>query len=67
MRALVLMAALALAGCGVLVPMCDQERACQRGSDGIWRCPPHGAMVCADGEVHNSCTDHGGDYCRVPW
>ena len=67
MRALVLMAALALAGCGVLVPMCDQTMACQRAADGTWHCPPPGAMVCADGEMRNSCTDHGGDYCRVPY
>jgi hypothetical protein len=24
-------------GCGVLVPMCDQDMACQRGADGTCR------------------------------
>ena len=54
-----------LLGCGALVPYCDDGIACARGADGVWRCPPPGGMVCADGEVHSSCVDHGGDYCRI--
>jgi hypothetical protein len=54
-----------LLGCGALVPYCDDGIACARGADGVWRCPPPGGMVCRDGEVHSSCVDHGGDYCRV--
>lgn len=62
---LLALAAVLVEGCGVLVPYCDDGIACSRGGDGVWRCPPPGGMVCRDGEVHSSCVDHGGDFCRV--
>lgn len=63
----VLVLAVLAAGCGMLVPYCDTEVGCSRSADGTWRCPPPGGMVCVDGEVHSTCVDHGGDYCRVSY
>jgi len=65
-KAGLILLALALSACGdFLVPNCEETSTnltCQN-VNGVWTCPR--GDVCNDGEVHPSCTDHGGTYCYI--
>jgi hypothetical protein len=70
-RALVVLIALALSGCGLdlFKPYCDDlgvHPSCTRVNGG-WICPTTGDKVCnEDGyAAHSDCGDRGGTYCVV--
>lgn len=68
MRAAVALALVALAGCGLETPSCEEAGArpgCTRLSSGVTVCRDY---VCSDftsAYTREDCGDHGGVYCAV--